>query len=320
MIRRMPFGLVVLLVLASPLWVIAADPLDPGLTYGTFVSDGREIGFYRQGGTLSASNYDWWYGCSPTAAGMMMGNYDRNGYDGLEYPNLVPGGVAEVETFVGPPTGWNALANNVVASQGHVSDFYVAGYLASGDDLPQPWHDFNCLADYMGTSQDSAANANGSTTFHYYTNGAPFHDYDALAHGVQDNDGMYGIGEYIEYAGYDTTSLFTQLIYPYNTNTLGFSLDDYKTEIDAGRPTLIHVEGHTMLGYGYDDAIPDTIYVYDTWAPNGQNPGSMTWAGAYSGRSHWGVTALTITGGVPEPATVILLAIGGLLFLKRRRI
>ena len=37
-------------------------------------SDGRIIEARSQGGTLSNSpDYRWWYGCTPTSAGMMMG-------------------------------------------------------------------------------------------------------------------------------------------------------------------------------------------------------------------------------------------------------
>ena len=53
---------------------------------------------------------------------MMMGYYDRNGYDGLYYTNLVPGGVAETSTFGSP----GALANKIIASHGHQYDFYNA--------------------------------------------------------------------------------------------------------------------------------------------------------------------------------------------------
>lgn len=44
-------------------------------------------------------DYQWWYGCSPTAAGMLMGYYDINGYAGETYDNLIPGAVAERSTF-----------------------------------------------------------------------------------------------------------------------------------------------------------------------------------------------------------------------------
>ena len=42
----------------------------------------------RQQGTVvlpNTTDYDWWYGCSPTSAGMIMGHYDRNGYGSQHY-------------------------------------------------------------------------------------------------------------------------------------------------------------------------------------------------------------------------------------------
>ena len=112
-----------------------------------------EIGNYVQGYTLpNAPDYAWWYGCSPTSAGMMMGYYDINGYKGSSYGNLVPGGTAELSTYGNP----GALVNNIIASAGDIADFYKTppGYGGSGDDNPAPWHAFNSLADFMGTSQD----------------------------------------------------------------------------------------------------------------------------------------------------------------------
>ncbi len=74
-----------------------------------------------QGATLpGAPDYDWWDGCSPTSAGMMMGYYDIHGYDGLSYNNLVQGGTAELSTFGNS----GALANSAIASQGHVNQFW----------------------------------------------------------------------------------------------------------------------------------------------------------------------------------------------------
>ena len=59
------------------------------------------LGYYVQGSTVNLGGpaYDWWYGCSPTSAGMMMGYYDIHGYAGQSYANLVPGGTAENSTF-----------------------------------------------------------------------------------------------------------------------------------------------------------------------------------------------------------------------------
>ena len=48
-----------------------------------------EIVRRAQGGVLTNSpGYDWWYGCSPTSAGMIMAYYDRNGYGGLAAQNI----------------------------------------------------------------------------------------------------------------------------------------------------------------------------------------------------------------------------------------
>jgi hypothetical protein len=81
---------------------------------------------------------------------------------------------------------------------------------------------------------------------------------------------------------------------------------------------MIQLDGHSMEGYGYD-AASSLVYVYDTWGPNGQNPGTMTWGGTYSGMQQWGVDILTLA--VPEPSTIVLLAIGavGLFAWARRR-
>ncbi len=261
----------------------------------------EDLGYYVQGGTLAGSPaYSWWYGCSPTSAGMMMGYYDAKGYS-----NLVPGGVAEASTFPSTAGTWQYLAQNTIASSGHVTAFYSNGYLGSGDDLARPTSSFNCLADFMGTSQDSVGNVNGSTSFYYYTNGAPLHDYQALAGGFWNQDGMYGIGEYINYAGYEVADLYTQLIS--NNPAHGFTFSQYKNEIDAGRVVLIHVENHTMLGYGYNDSgSQHEVILNDTWTL-GLN--TMTWGGSYSGLTMWGVTVLELSP-VPLPAAVLLGILG----------
>ena len=313
----------VLLVVATLTcgWVLAG-PLDLGDVSGTIVVGDRVLVAHSVGGLLpNAPTYDWWYGCSPTSAGMMAGYYDINGYNSLLYGNLVPGGVAELNTFGNAA----AIANQAIASSGansHVADFYVAGYGASGDDLPVS-HSFNCLADFMGTSQDAAGNVNGGTTFYYWTNGAPFTPADAVANAITVSSGMYGIGEYVQYAGYNYSTLYNQYI---DTLQLaqGFTLPQYQAEIDAGRPVMVHITNHSMFGYGYVAGTSD-INVYDTWAPAGQNPGTLTWGTAYGTTSldHYGVTVLAITGGqddqIPEPLSVTLLAFGALGLLRRRR-
>ena len=309
----------VCILVACPAAWAAGDPLDPDVTYGTFVSDGVEVAFHKQGGTVpNVGAYDWWYGCSPTSVGMVLGHYDRDGYAGYGYDNLVPGGEAEIETFYGPPVGWGAVVTHAIASQGHVADFYAAGYGGSGDDVAEPWHAFNSMADFMGTSQDARGNSNGMTTFFYRTNGLPLYwdevpDLEHEGQPIEDRSGMYGILEYIRYCGYDAQVLYNQWILGWDGNAQGFTLEQYKAEIDAGRTVLIHVENHTMVGVGYDDDISNLILVHDTWTAS---PGGLTWGGSYSGHDHFGVTVLEI---VPEPATLTLLGIGGVLTLVGRR-
>ena len=259
---------------------------------------------------LDAPDYAWWYGCSPTSAGMMMGYYDRNGFD-----NLVPGGTAETQTYSGT-TGWAALANNAIASTGHVDDFYVSGYLGSGDDYPagSPHHSFNSLADFMGTSQDSVGNVNGSTTFYNFTDGSRLHASQIPGYGLTDQSGMYGVEEYISYAGYSTTTLYNQ----YTDNmgrTYGFTFADYMTEIDAGRVVMVHIEGHSMFGYGYDNSgASDLIYVNDTWSATEH---TMIWGGSYSGADMRFVTVMTL---VPVPGAVLLGMLGlGVVGIKLRK-
>jgi hypothetical protein len=272
-----------------------------------------ELGVYAQGGVnLNGPSYGWWYGCSPTSAGMMMGYYDIHGYGGLSYSNLVPGGVAEGSTFPSTAGTWQYLAQYTIASPGNVADFYSGAYGTSGDDVKTPFHSFNCLADFMGTSQDSAGNSNGSTTFYFWQNGAKTYAKNVI--GLP--DGMLGMDEYFRYAGYGTgditqdMSFYTQLIYS-TSAPQGCTFAQYKKMIDDGLVVMIQVAGHSMFGYGYTD--DGKIIFDDTWGGHGL---TMDWGGSYSGPgfslAQWGITVFDPTGGspVPLPSTFLLMVSG----------
>ena len=281
-------------------------------------SDGRIVEARRQGGNLSNTpDYDWWYGCSPTSAGMMMGYYDINGYGGLVYPNLVPGSTAELNTY---PAG-TYIANDTIASSQHIADYWVA-YTNIGDDpcngnLTTCHGGGNCLADFMGTSQDmtwlfpacdgvttNPVNSDGSSLVWTYTDGTTmtWEAMGGLTNCYWETCLMYGIGEYVQYAGYNhvTGSLYNRRIDEQATGT-GFTYNDFKAEIDAGRPVMIQLEGHSMFGYGYLST--NTVYVYDTWSSGG---GTMTWNGTYGAMQHFAVTCFTPTSGTtPTQVSIV---------------
>ena len=316
-----------------PIVVIIFVCLSETAIAATDLTDYRNPVSYLQGGSLTdTSNYALWYGCAPTSAGMMMGYYDRNGYMGYSYSNLVPGGVAEASSFPSTAGSWGYICQDAIASEGHVNDFYISSAGTSGDDVSPPYHSFDCLADFMGTSQDNLSsvyggNANSYTTFWYWDDGSPMYDSDIETLGLtygQDFyniSGMYGIGEYVEYAGYYTATLYNQYIDTLGL-TYGFTYAQYMAEIDAGRPVLIHVQGHTMFGYGYDNAVAQTVLLYDTWSPNGQSPGAMIWGGTYgtSGLEHYGVTVMELAI-VPVPGAILLssFGLGFVGWLRKRR-
>jgi len=255
--------------------------------------------------------FDWCFGCSATSAAMMAGYYDRTGYSNM-YAGPTNGGVSPMDNSV-----WGTVTiNGEVRSQcpfsatrngldgrttrGHVDDFWIK-YLNPGPDpyIVNGWtmHTYgDCTADFMKTSQSAYSSKDGSTWFYNYYSGAPY-----SGSGNNNDDGMYGLKLFFESRGYTVTSHYNQYIYGYNGNTLGFTFTQFKQEIDAGRPVLIQVVGHTMLGYGYNET-GNIIYIHDTWDYSSH---TMTWGGSYSGMTHYAVGVISLQCTTPaQPGTI----------------
>ena len=255
---------------------------------------------------------DWWHGCSPTAAGMLVGYYDINGYQGRYYGDLVPGGVSE-STMVGTadhrrgdddwypgenyPYPTTRLARTI-ASREHIEDYWESYKSTTPDEdliaargIRSAAHEPNSLADFMGTSQNGVSD--GGTYFWPMGSGrtttTDLYNFEVPGQTtpLHEKSGAYGVFEYLRYAGYeDAASVGTARIYNQETNNTigatggGFTFDGFQAEIDAGRPVLVHVTGHTMLGVGYD-ADAGTITVHNTWTYIGGGIGTMNWGGHY---------------------------------------
>lgn len=242
--------------------------------------------------TLTVPAYDWSFGCSATSGAMIAAYYDRNGYPEL-YTGPSNGGVMPLDSSIWPrwtdgagktygqcPLTASHLGLDGRTTRGSIDDYWVSYNSAAQDPyLTGGWtqHTWgSAIGDYMKTSQSAYSNTDGSTTFYYLPgSAAQLTCAQMLANGWV-RDGTLGRKSFYEARGYTVTDCYSQ-----NTDNEvagGFSYARYKAEIDAGRPVMINVQGHTMVGVGYSD--PSTVYLHDTWD---YATHSMPWGGSYEG-------------------------------------
>jgi hypothetical protein len=250
--------------------------------------------------------FEWSYGCSPTAAAMLFGYYDNTGYPNM-YTGPTNGGVCPMDNSIwGPGIGGSDAECPLSAThmgidgrvtKGHVDDYWVQADSAAPDPYIGNWEEHmhgDCTGDFMGSNQYLLGNRDGVTSFNRWVSGDPTYDFTLCE--PDERDGCHGLRLFAESRGYTVETNFSQYIYgqaPGGSN--GFTFSDFQSEIDAGRPVLIHVEGHTMLGYGYNTA-GQIIYIHDTW-DHGDH--QMTWGGTYQGCQHYAATVIQL-----EPAVV----------------
>lgn len=245
-------------------------------------------------GTLANfPSYKWVFGCSAVSGAMISAWYDRGSYPNL-YTGPTSGGLMPL-TDTSWPTwsdGYKTYPNNpLIAShngvdgrviKGSIDDYWVKENSSASDPyITGGWtqHTWgSAIGDYMKTSQSAYGNVDGSTTFYTWTSSAnKLTCADMVSNGVSDKDGTYGRKLFYEARGYTVTDCFNQKT---DNNGGGFTLANFKAEIDAGRPVLLNLAGHSIVGYGYSGS---TIYIRDTWDNNTGNTYTMTWGGSYDG-------------------------------------
>ncbi len=249
--------------------------------------------------------FNWCYGCSATSAAMIAGYYDNHGYDNM-YSGPANGGIVPMDNSVWGygecPLSATHQGFDGLTARGHVDDYWY-NYDSTIDPYYGHWtqHGYaDCTADFMGTNQyQNYGNTDGLTMFYYYSNGNRLYDYSGCE--PSDKDGCHGLREFFESRGYSMGSYanYNQYIYGHNGNTAGFTFSNFMEEIDAGRPVLIHITGHTMVGFGYNET-EELVYIHDTWDHDNH---TMTWGGQYCGSQHIAVSAFILDPipGIVEP-------------------
>ncbi len=243
--------------------------------------------------TLTVPAYAWTFGCSATSGAMIAAYYDRNGFPSM-YTGPTNGGVMPLDssswgtwtdgasaTYAQCPLAASRNGLDGRVTRGSIDDYWVA-YNSSASDpyitnawTQHPWGD--AIGDYMYTSQSAYGNTDGSTSFWNYTSSASPLPCSAMPGYSITNDGTYGRQLFYRTKGYTVTDCYNQRTD--NTVSGGFSFAQFQAEIDAGRPVMLNLAGHTIVGIGYDTST-STVYLHDTWD---YLTHTMTWGGSYSG-------------------------------------
>ena len=258
--------------------------------------------------TLTVPAFNWVFGCSSVSGAMIAGYYDRSGLSNI-YTGPTNGGVMPLDnsswptwsdghsTYPNLPLAASHQGVDGRATRGSIDDYWIQ-YSSTASDpyitngwTQHTWGD--AIGDYMKTSQSAFGNSDGGTSFYNYTSSASPLTCDIMA-GNSLPDGTLGRKLFYEAKGYTVTDCYNQ-----KTDNIiagGFSFAQFKAEIDAGRPVMLNLEGHTIVGVGYND--PSTVYIHDTWDYSNHN---MTWGGSYAGMELLSVSIVNIQGTNPNP-------------------
>ncbi|RJP17977.1 MAG: hypothetical protein C4520_15340 [Candidatus Abyssobacteria bacterium SURF_5] len=182
--------------------------------------------------------YLWTNGCGPTAAGMVVGYWDGQGFD---------------ELVEGDASTQTAAVDAMISSSGNYSDYCLPLDSAPGPllpDLSEPpagdEHPHDSVADFMKTSQSASSNYYGWSWFSHVD--------DALA-------------GYIALAGPQYTAHMENLVLDL------FTWARFCEEIDAGQPVILLVDtggdgstDHFVTAVGYGEFGGTQMYAcLNTW-------------------------------------------------------
>ena len=270
---------------------------------------------------------EYMYGCTATSMGMLLGYYDLYGYNGIKMTNLIAGTV-ELESRGTDGNAYDmdafdTVLGKAIASEGYVYRFYSRDgvattpeqelpYTFKGDTTELNTDEWDCIADYLGTGQYWRGNSNLSTIETYCT----LEHLCEVPQSVTITTGsitrtvpyrnismLYGLDLYVQSRGYSLD--------PKNTGTFevdvhggSFTFEQYMAEINAGRPVIVSIEGHAMIGYGYNESTQEIIF--DDCYSSDQR---MTWGGGYyysgANRALESITTVVfnVEDSIPEPTT-----------------
>ena len=250
--------------------------------------------------------FAWSYGSSNTAGAMIAGYYDRAGFANM-YTGPTDGGCMPLtnsnwgnsdKDLGGHECPLSATRQGVDGrtTRGHVDDYYVQeGTIGPDPYVVNTWTEHaagECTGDYMKTSKwfpgsssvlpglAEDINRDGAAVFIFDLTGFPVTASYLESIGYAQYDAGYGLKLFFESRGYTVSTMYNQYIAP--LETAGFTYAQYKAEIDAGRPVMLHLSGHIVVGIGYNNLTnsetDNKIIFHDSYDYVDH---TMNWGGVY---------------------------------------
>ncbi len=169
------------------------------------------------------------------------------------------------DTYSNNPLIASHLGVDGRTNRGTIDDYWVS-YESTAPDpyitngwAQHTWGD--ALGDYMYSSQSAFSNIDGATSFFTYDNLADPYTCEVMSSNSRP-DGTLGIKQFYQARGYAVGDCYNQLTD--NTIAGGFSFAQFKAEIDAGWPVLLGLNGHSVVGIGYNASL-NRVYLYNGW-------------------------------------------------------